>query len=325
MNTHNRMRNLNDEDLLELTVAFDFELIFADKSESPEYQTAEISYRGQQDSIVKVSAEVRTRGSFRLDPANCNFPPLKLRLRGKNSKGTIFQGINELKMVTHCQDELEVYEHYLLQEYLFYRVFNILSDYSFRVRLCRVKYIDTGGSGRMLEKYAFFVEDKDDLAERLNGNILDVNIADPMGVDQDQYSLVSFFEFMIMNSDWSLPIMHNVEILSTDYFKPPYSIPYDFDWSKITDIPYMLPGVGNRSDESRVRTYKGTCRSRKDFNRIIEIFNQHRLDIYRLYLGFEPLDNRYKQQTYSDYNDFYKLINDKELFRLNIKKECNKY
>jgi len=313
------------EDLLQLSIKFDFDLIFGDKSESPEYQPAEIIYIDDRDTTVILSANIRTRGSFRLDPANCNFPPLKLRLRGKQSKGTIFQGVKELKMVTHCQDELEVYEQYLLQEYLIYRVFNVLTDYSFRVRLVRVNYIDTGELGRKLEKYAFFLEDKDDLAERLKGNILDVSVADPFGVDQDQYSLVSFFEFMIMNSDWSLPIVHNVEILSTDYFKPPYTIPYDFDWSKIIDIPYVVPGIGVRTEEGRVRVYKGSCHSRKDFNRIIEIYNRHRLDIYRLYLGFEPLDNRYKQQTYADYNDFYNLINDRELFRMNIKKECNKH
>jgi len=283
------------EDLLQLSIKFDFDLIFGDKSESPEYQPAEIIYIDDRDTTVILSANIRTRGSFRLDPANCNFPPLKLRLRGKQSKGTIF------------------------------RVFNVLTDYSFRVRLVRVNYIDTGELGRKLEKYAFFLEDKDDLAERLKGNILDVSVADPFGVDQDQYSLVSFFEFMIMNSDWSLPIVHNVEILSTDYFKPPYTIPYDFDWSKIIDIPYVVPGIGVRTEEGRVRVYKGSCHSRKDFNRIIEIYNRHRLDIYRLYLGFEPLDNRYKQQTYADYNDFYNLINDRELFRMNIKKECNKH
>ncbi len=313
------------EEPLQLSIKFDFDSIFSDKSESSEYQSAEVAYTDDQGKTVTLSADIRTRGSFRLDPANCNFPPLKMRIRGKQRQGTVFQGISELKMVTHCQDDQEVYEQYLLQEYLIYRVFNILTDYSFRVRLVKVNYIDTGEPGRQLDKYAFFLEDKDDLAERLEGNILDISIAYPLGVDQDQYSLVSFFEFMIMNSDWSLPIVHNVEVLSTDYFKPPYAIPYDFDWAKIIDIPYVVPGIGIRTEEGRVRVFKGSCRSRKDFRKIIEIYNQHRLDIYRLYLGFEPLDNLYKQQTYSDYNNFYNLINDRELFRLNIREECDKH
>ena len=312
-------------EILDLTLEFDFEGVFGDHDEDPEYRNVVVSYRNGSGETVSLQAGIRTRGSFRLDPVNCDFPPLKLKFVKDHREGTVFSDVRELKMVTHCRTDESDFEQYELQEYLIYRIFNVLSDISFRVRLIRVHYVDSGTAGSDIEKYAFFIEDKGDLEDRLEGKILDVSIAEPAGVDQDQFSLVSFFEYMIVNSDWSLPIVHNVVIFSTNYFNPPYPIPYDFDWAGIISVPYHVPGIGIRSEGEFIREYKGACRSRKDFTRIIDTFNNKRLEIYNLYIGFDPLEDKFKEETFRDLNEFYDIINDPRKFRKNIKSECRDY
>jgi len=314
-----------DDKLLELQLVFDFDSVFRDIGQSPSYHKASLAYNNEKGEDVSLHIEVRTRGSFRKDTVNCDFPPLKLRFDREESEHSLFQGMKTIDMVTHCQNEQDEYEQYLLQEYLIYRTYNILTDMSFRVRLLRVTYTDSKMTGRTIRKFAFFIEDRDAMAARNKGKILDISIANPSRINQDQYTLVSFFEYMIINSDWSLPIMHNIEVISTDYFETPYPVPYDFDWSAIINIPYQVPGIGNKANELKVREFKGACRTNKDFHRIIDLYNEKRIDIYQLYLKFKYLDDSYKQLIFKDYNDFYSIINDRERFRSCIRENCDKY
>jgi hypothetical protein len=313
------------DDPVQMKLTFNFDSVLKDVDEIPVYCNALLSYVNAEGDQVQMDVEIRTRGSFRKDTINCNFPPLKIKFNMPQGKQTLFEGIKAIDMVTHCQNESEEYEQYLLQEYLIYRCYNILTDMSFRVRLCRVTYTDTGAGGRVIEKFGFFLEDRDDMAERNHANILDISVANPARIDQDQFTLVSFFEYMIINTDWSLPIMHNIEVISTDYFEAPYPVPYDFDWSAIINIPYQVPGIGNKAETPRVREFKGACRTNKEFRKIIDLYIEKRLEIYNLYLEFEYLDEYYKQLTFRDLNDFYTVINNRELFRSNIRENCTRY
>ena len=67
------------DDAIELTITADFSLLKDDRRESPE-RPATVTVTGEAGAI---EAQVRTRGRFRLDKANCTFPPLKLNLKKK--------------------------------------------------------------------------------------------------------------------------------------------------------------------------------------------------------------------------------------------------
>ena len=60
-----------------------------------------------------------------------------------------------MKVVTHCNNS-KVYSEYVLKEYLIYKIYNILSPVSFRVRLIRMKYVDTGRKNKVTESWAFY-------------------------------------------------------------------------------------------------------------------------------------------------------------------------
>jgi hypothetical protein len=72
----------------------------------------------------------------------CQFPPLLLNFPAKELGGTWFDGENRLKLATHCEQN-EAFERYQAIEYTAYRVLNLLTDTSLRVRPVEVTYYDT--------------------------------------------------------------------------------------------------------------------------------------------------------------------------------------
>ena len=64
-------------------------------------------------------------------------------------------------MVTHCKSN-DRYEQYYMLEMLAYRIYNVLTDYSFRVRPLEVTYFQTGFEDQGEEKSGFsFFKKKD--------------------------------------------------------------------------------------------------------------------------------------------------------------------
>ncbi|MCJ7592585.1 MAG: hypothetical protein MUO51_14665, partial [Woeseiaceae bacterium] len=84
--------------------------------------------------------KVRVRGKSRMRV--CDFPPLRINFSDDTTKQTVFADQDKLKLVTHCRngasDQADV-----LKEYAAYRIFNLISDVSYKVRLARITYSDT--------------------------------------------------------------------------------------------------------------------------------------------------------------------------------------
>jgi hypothetical protein len=73
--------------------------------------------------------------------AICRDPPLRLDFDEATPLGTVFDGQNKLKLVTHCRDS-DSYEQNLLEEYLAYRFYNLLTPISLGVQLAEITYLD---------------------------------------------------------------------------------------------------------------------------------------------------------------------------------------
>jgi hypothetical protein len=79
-----------------------------------------------------VPARMRTRGIWRLK--HCEFPPIRLNFAGKDTKNTVFDGVDKPKLVNYCRDT-DQYEQYMLQEAQLYRIYQLLTPISHRVRV----------------------------------------------------------------------------------------------------------------------------------------------------------------------------------------------
>lgn len=113
--------------------------------------------------------EVKARGHFRRKRGNCSFPPYRLNFKKKEVKGTIFDGLDKVKVVSHCRESRKSFERYIYREYLAYKTLNILTETSFSFRLLNIEYADSKGRYKPRQYSAFFIEPVEQLAKRLDG------------------------------------------------------------------------------------------------------------------------------------------------------------
>ncbi len=308
--------------LLEMELHLPLDSLLVDVGEDPGYHDGILVYYDSIGARVELGVEARVRGHFRKNPEICNFPPLKLRFKKKMVEGTIFEGLKDIKIVTHCQSEAPDYEQYVLQEYLIYKTYNLYTDLSFKVRLARVHYLDSSSPGDTLTRFAFFLENPEDMARRNKGELLEFESAPEDKLDQDQLALMAIFNYMIINTDYSIPIMHNVVLVSRDYFEPPLPVPYDFDWSGLINIPYDSPYVTHISG-SPERIYKGPCLRMKELEKILGEMQMKRPEVFELFLEFPYLEHEKKSRNIQDLYLFFIMSGNRKLIREAFIRKCS--
>ncbi|MBK9492182.1 MAG: hypothetical protein IPO07_27855 [Haliscomenobacter sp.] len=57
-------------------------------------------------------------------------------------------------MVTHCIENKTIGNEQLLKEFLTYRLYNLLTDKSYRVQLIQITYVDSNGKDKE-KRYGF--------------------------------------------------------------------------------------------------------------------------------------------------------------------------
>ena len=233
------------------------------------------------DEIHDVS--IRTRGNSRLRV--CNFPPLRLNFDSDQVDGTTFSGQDKLKLITHC-DESSRFERYLLSEYAAYKIFNLLSEASYKVRLMRISYVDSSGKSTATDgsHHAVLLESDDEFATRTGQTHLE-SIGVRLGeLDHDQAALVFVFQYLIGNTDWSLvkadrddACCHNIDLYQQGSVVQ--IVPYDFDLAGIVDASYAKPDpkLGLRSVTAR--RYRGYCIPQESVQTALNTIRNRRLDI----------------------------------------------
>jgi hypothetical protein len=311
----------NDK-ILEVQIVGDIGNISKDRGKNKAYHPAKFIYLKNNGDQITVDVLLKTRGIFRLNPRICNFPPLRLKFKKQDVENTIFKGIKKLKMVTHCQNKKKLYQQYLLREYLAYRLFNLFTEMSFRVRLVHVTYIDSGRKNKKLKKYGFFIEPVEMMAARNQCKYLKIDDSTLYTLDSKQSSFLSVFQFMIGNTDWSYIADHNVKRIIPESGGASLGVPYDFDFSGIVDTLYAVPTERAKSTSTKDRFFQGFCQPQAVFDQIFVRFEKHKKEIYSLYENFPLIDKKYKKATLKFLDKFYKIINTPRLVKHYIYKNC---
>ena len=274
---------------------------------------------------LELDLEIRTRGHFR--HRECDYPPLLLNFKKKQTKGTLFDKQNKLKLVIHC-DGSERYEQTVLREYVAYRLLNVLTETSFRVRLLRVTYVDTEKDREQQLRYAFLIEHKSRLAKRLGLDNLEIERAAVGAIRGDLLNLTSMFEYLIGNTDFS-PVAgapgdgccHNYVLLS-DGADPIIAVPYDFDQSGFVDAPYAVPSERFKIRTVRQRVYRGRCRNNDYVERSLQQFRDKRTAFRALVEQQEGLTDRVRKLLLKYMDQFYAVINDPRDVQRKMLKKC---
>ena len=313
-------------DVLHLTLVTDLNAVRSDVGENRDEHPATLSYTNERGAFVALEVTVKARGRFRRDRRNCGFPPLmvdfkKKRLPKNRLVGTVFENQNELKLVCHCRDGNDEFEQLVLKEYLAYRVYALLTEMSFSVRLAHVTYEDTGGHEDPFTRYAFFIEDEKKMAARNGAVVLDSLGVSQIDTDDEQATLFSFFEYFIGNTDWKVSALHNVKLLDKAP-RFPIVVPYDFDWAGAVDPPYATPPPDLGTRDVRERVFISPCRTDYDIERVIRMFNERKEAIYALYAELGALAERSRRRCRDYMDEFFEIINDPRAVRREFVRAC---
>ncbi|MDH3223364.1 MAG: hypothetical protein OEO23_06580 [Gemmatimonadota bacterium] len=250
----------------------------------------------------------RPRGNFRKQRSTCrDMPPLRLNFATDEVEGTVFEGQNRLKLVTHCRDG-DQYEQNVFEEYLAYRLYNAVTDESFRVRLVMVTYLDPE-EGESATHPGFLIEDEERMAERLGGTIEVLEQIHPLRYARGRETRVSVFQYMIGNTDFSQVESHNVVIVRTGEGEL-LPIPYDFDWSGLVSARYARPNETLGIRNVRQRLYRGVCHQGLAAESALAPFRALPARTAELYAEMEGWEEDSRKQADEYLREFFELLED---------------
>jgi len=316
-----------DHSPLRMTIEAPLTTLMEDRPELM-YLDGTLTFAGYDGARKTVDLKLRTRGNYRRGKDHCDFAPIRLNLRKKQVAGTVFDGQDKLKLVTHCKNNVSYYEQIVMREYVAYRIFQLLTDKSYSVRPLQITYIDTEGA-RPMTKLAFVIEDDGDVAER--AGMKSVKSPDITDNDHDprQQNLVNVFEYMIGNTEYSLVrgepnknCCHNTDLMSATGGPPYTPLPYDFDFAGIVNAPYAQPNPRYDIRDVRIRLYKGVCRNNDLLPDTIQLFLQKKDAIYAAVEELDLLKSRARRSVVSYLDAFYKRISTPKNIDRNFVAKC---
>ena len=308
------------EKIIRITLKFDMKKFFRTKHKG-EYQKAQLTIHNMDSNTVETDIRVRARGITRR--SICHFPPIKLNFKETEFDNDTLTDINSMKLVTHCKNSA-LYEQYLLKEFLVYRMYNLVTDSSFRVKLVQIDYIDSEDKMKPLTKYGFIIESNDHLAERLHGIRIDREGINTWDTDSYLTSLLDVFQYMIGNTDWSIPPLHNVRLVKPSALNSSIlAIPYDFDYSGMVNTVYAIPDENLGTETVRTRVYRGYCLPSEDhYQRLFKVFMDNKQAMFSLVEDFELLDKKSRPEMLEYLEEFYTIIENPQLAKQHIINVC---
>jgi hypothetical protein len=298
------------EEILNLQLSGNLHDLLNDTGDRASYQAFTLSYKSTDNNFISIPIKIKQRGHFRRTVANCTYPPLLLNFSKEDTPTqSMFYKQNKLKLVTPCQGE-----KYVVREYLVYKLYNLISDKSFKSRLVKVTYEDTERKKISDPLYGILLEDEQHLASRNETTLIEGRVFKPDQTQPDDFLKMAVFQYLIGNTDWSVQFYQNIKLIGANADIPPSAVPYDFDHAGIVGAPYALPAPELMLSSTKERRYRGYCLSDlTKLNSTFHIFNSLKDQIYAVYINNSMLEPGYIKATVKFLDDFYKSINDPKL------------
>ena len=314
-------------DTLDVVLTMPWETIEKDEFFYQGVYPAHLESRGASRAAFSFDVGVQRRGASR--QVVCNFPPIKLRFDQEASRGTVFEGQNSLKLVTHC-DRDNPFELYYVREMLAYRLYNLVTDFSFRVRPLSVTYVDSESGHKDGPRFGVLVEDDDDVATRNGQKKIRTGSINPQQLHAGEASKLALFEYMIGNADWNAlsgrdpnECCDNIKLVGQDPGKDPvYGLPNDFDSSGLVNAHYARPPAGLPITRVTQRLFRGYCAH----NGTLEAARQHFLakeqDIYQVVATEARLISAARDESLHYLKGFFAILRDPARFSSETAANC---
>ena len=308
------------DDVLQVTLTADFGDVFKGRDTlRPRVRRGRLTIPGDDGAPRTLPVALSTRGHFRLKSTTCPFAPLRV-VFDSGAGSTPFARQRALKLTTHCRTGNRDLEQNVLREYLAYRIYNLITDRSFRARLARVTYAEARDTTKRIIAYGFFIESERDLARRLGAKILEARGGKFDDFDRAQTDLLSVFEYMIGNTDFSIWALHNIRILAAagGY----YPVPYDFDWSGLVNASYAFPDPRLNIPTVRDRLYRGPCRTPEELAPTFARFTAQRDSVFALLRALPDMESRHRKDAEQYFTEFYETISSPDRWKRDVGHSC---
>jgi hypothetical protein len=291
------------------------------------YHPGQWTYIDEKGETQRLDVSIRIRGNFRRQ--YCELPPLRLNFRKSQVRGTLFKGQDKLKLVAPCQHGLESQQKLLL-EYLAYRTYEILTDYSFGARLIRLSYVDSDDALRSWTDLAFVIEDEDDIADRLKLDKVRVKENQFDELDQSTTALAELFQLLISNHDYSVLkgpegeyCCHNsVMFTREETADKRIPIPYDFDMSGLVNAKYAAPPDHLPIRLVRTRYYRGLCQPPEIMEETIAHILSKKAEIFALYESMPELSRLSRNRTIGYLKNYFAILEDEAKLKVQVLDRC---
>ncbi len=281
-----------------------------------------------EDNGEKLPISLGLRGITRRSAETCDFPPLRVRFTSPPPPTSLFAGQKKLKLITHCRNSPS-FQQYVLLEYSAYKMYNVLTPHSFRVRLANIDYRD-GDGHPIISRIGYFLEDLGEVAKR-NGlkqthapNAIPTT--DLSAVDAGRFAL---FEDMISNHDWSMragpqghSCCHNADLIGPLGSGTVIPIPYDFDFSGFVDPPYATPPDELHISSVRERVFRGYCTDNMNVLATARDMRNARSQMIAALASTPGLDQRTQQRAIGFLDGFFSDIASDDRVNSKLLKHC---
>jgi len=251
----------SDQNPLDMSLTISISKIKDTKKDSV-YLTHKLYFRQSPGPYDSLQVDLKGRGNFRF--RECYFPPLWIKIKSKDAKGTMFEGNKKLKLVLPCYTR-ESGNSLIIKEYLCYKLYEEITPFSFQTRLTNIDLTeDRGKKNKNFKIKGILIEDLKKVTDRLQARPLANVKINPAVLNDTSTMRFELFQFMISNTDWSAVFQHNAKLIvhGTDKY---VSLIYDFDMSGLVNAPYSVVSEinGEKMDINSVtqRYYRGYCHS----------------------------------------------------------------
>ena len=307
------------EEILEISMKGDFDKLFKDTKGEAQYFDFSLSYVDNALWQAEIPLKVKTRGHFRREMNICSFPPLLLNFQKESVGNTLFQGQDKLKLVMPCKGE-----KYVLREFYVYKLYNLITDKSFKVRLVKLTLEDLSTKSKDYDPIlCFLIEDEDQMAARNQMTSIDQELIRPESIPQSDFLRMAVFQYLIGNTDWSIQYRQNIKLINVDKSSLPIAVPYDFDHAGMVEAPYANPAPELKMLSVVERRYRGYCMAdMQDFDETFSLYREKKDAIYALYSESVLLDEKSIKSAVKYLDGFYDIINNPKKLKSEFQYPC---
>lgn len=306
-NTHSIFDVMSHTEVLDLTIETNWRAFDSNRRNATEYP-ATIHFKDQYGQPKNWLLKVNLRGNYRRMQC-AEIPPLKLNFKKKDLAAAGLAKFDDYKLVTHCETDKTVAKELVLKEFLAYKLYNNLTENSFRVQLLNITFKDTE-TGESLQQMGFLIEDTAELRSRIGAE----KVKETIGLSktlfhQDALRQVALFQYAIGNFDWNLATSRNLKYVQKD--GAILAIPYDFDFAVFVDAPYatLNSNIGMKSKADRI--YLGFEEALPNLTPRLTLFKKQQPQLLQIISDFKWLNRKTRktlQKYLNSYFDNYQFV-----------------